>query len=206
LDWRYAHDGTFKERWIGPELEMLFKTQTRVNVGGLVVNDEHFQGVWHKGVHRGWLRTNTDFSEFISGGVDVMLGNFIYRGDSTFVGYGHEFDLNVTVKFNSQFVVETTYEWDRLSKHRGGPEKFDGYILRNKANYQFTRRLFLRLVAQYNSFDKSLEIDPLLSYRINPFTAFYAGSTYDIIDFEEPHGWTKSARQYFVKFQYFVRL
>ena len=218
--WRYDHRGSleesFKERWVGPEVELLFKTQTRVQMGGLVVNDEHFRGMWHKGVHRGWLRANTYFSEFISGGIDVTLGDFIYRGDSTFVGYGHELSLNASVKFSSQFVLETTYEWDRLAEYRGGPEKFDGYILRNKATYQFTRRLFLRLLTQYNSFDDRMEIDPLISYKINPFTVFYAGSTIDFMpcsnscamNFEmfRLRGWTKTDRQFFVKFQYFIRL
>ena len=206
FDWRYDHSGTFRERWVAPEIEMLFKTQTSVQIGGLLVNDEHFQGRWHKGVHRGWIRTNTNFSEIISGGVDIMLGDFIYRGDSSFVGYGHEFDVNATVKFNSQFVVETTYEWDRLAERRGGSERFDGYIFRSKAIYQFTPRLFLRLITQYNSFDQEFEIDPLLSYKINPFTVFYVGSTVDIIDFKEPYGWTKTDRQFFIKFRYLWRL
>ena len=200
LDWRYDHSGTFKERWIGPEFEVLLKTQTEVKIGALVVNDEHFQGVWHKGVHRGWVRTNTDFSEFLSGGVDIVCGKFIYRGDSTDVGSGHEFDVNATLKFSSRFALETAYEWDRLSGF------FDGYILRNRATYQFTPRLFLRLITQYNSFDDTFEIDPLISYKINPFSVFYAGSTYDLVDFDESRGWTKSARQFFVKFQYFWRL
>ena len=206
LNWRYDHGGSFQERWIGPEVEFLFKTQTSVQLGGLVVNDEHFRGVWHKGVHRGWLRASTNFSEFIFGGIDVMVGDFIYRGDSTFVGFGHQFGLSSTVKFSSQFVVETTYEWDRLAEHNGGLEIFDGYILRNRAVYQFTSRLFLRLITQYNSFNNTLEVDPLISYKINPFTVFYVGSAHDITDFDEPHGWAKTDRQFFVKFQYFVRL
>ena len=205
FDWRYDHNGTFKERWVAPEFEALFKTQTRVNIGGLVVNDEYFRGKWHEGVQRGWIRTNTNFSEYISGGIDFTLGKFIHR-DSILVGYGHEFGVSTTLKFSSQLVVETVYEWNRLAKHRGGPQLFDDYILRNKVMYQFTRRLFLRLISQYNSIEDKLEVDPLISYKINPFTVFYAGSTYDIIHFNEPYGWTNADRQFFVKFQYFFRL
>lgn len=200
MSWRYDHSGRFKERWVGPEFEVLLKTQTEVKIGMLVINDEHFQGTWHKGVHRGWVRTETNFSEFISGGVDFVVGEFIYRGDSTDVGSGHEFDVNATLKFSNRFAIETTYEWDRLS------DFFDGYILRNRAMYQFTPRLFLRLVTQYDSFDDTFEIDPLISYKINPFTVFYAGSTYNLFDFDKPHGWRKTDRQFFVKFQYFWRL
>jgi hypothetical protein len=200
MNWRYDHGGIFRERWIGPECEFLLKTQTNISIGALVVNDEHFQGEWHKGVHRGWIRTNTNFSEFLSGGVSLMRGEFIYRGDSTDVGSGHEFDVNATAKFSSRFALETTYEWDRLS------DFFDGYILRAKAVYQFTPGLFLRLVAQFNSFDDTFEIDPLISYKINPFTVFYAGSTYDLVDFDRPTGWRTTGRQFFMKFQYFWRL
>jgi len=203
--WRYSHGGTFRERWVAPEFEVFLKTQTRVNVGGLVVNDEQFRGKWLEGVHRGWVRVNTNFSEVVAGGIDFMFGEFIRRTDDPFVGYGHELKLNSTVKIGSQLVLETDFDRRQLSEGRGGPEVFDTYVLRNEAAYQFTRRLFLRLVSQYNSDEDRLEIDPLVSYKINPFTVFYAGSTHDVVDFDGPHGWTQTDRQFFVKFQYLWR-
>ena len=72
-------------------------------------------------------------------------------------------------------------------------------------NYQFTRRLFLRVVTQYNNFNDRYEIDPLLTYKVNPFTAVYVGSTHDIVDYQGSTGFYQTARQFFFKFQYLVR-
>ena len=35
----------------------------------------------------------------------------------------------------------------------------------------------MRLVVQYNDFSERLNIEPLLTYKINPFTKFYIGLT-----------------------------
>jgi len=74
-------------------------------------------------------------------------------------------------------------------------------------NYQLTRELFLRLVVQYNDFSKGIDFDPLLTYRLNAFTAFFIGSTLDYqSDFENVSGYKLSSRQYFLKFQYLYQL
>jgi len=94
----------------------------------------------------------------------------------------------------------------RMTETASGPELYSGYIARNKLTYQFTKRLFPRLVSQYNDFSKSLDVDPLLSYKINPFTVFYLGSTHDIEDFGEDGGYIQTKRQFFAKLQYLFRV
>ena len=71
-------------------------------------------------------------------------------------------------------------------------------------NLQFTRRFFLRLIYQYNDFSRGYDLEPLLTYRINPFTVFYVGSAHRWTDFEEDFpdfGIEETERQYFAKFQ-----
>ncbi len=51
------------------------------------------------------------------------------------------------------------------------------------------------------------EIDPLLTYRLNPFSVFYLGSTHDLRDFnaadpQAPSLFRQTGRQYFMKLQY----
>ena len=48
----------------------------------------------------------------------------------------------------------------------------------------------MRLVVQYNDFSERLNIEPLLTYKINPFTKFYIGLTsrhryHDFRDYSE---------------------
>jgi hypothetical protein len=82
---------------------------------------------------------------------------------------------------------------------------FSGYILRNRASLQFTRELFLRLVVEYDSFDRALALEPLLTYRANPFTLVYIGSSRGYQEFDGLKGWTRADTQYFAKVQYLIR-
>ena len=58
-----------------------------------------------------------------------------------------------------------------------------------------------------------LDVEPLLTYRINPFTVFYAGSAaryrrYEAEEFDDltASEWRNSERQFFAKLQYLFRL
>ena len=74
---------------------------------------------------------------------------------------------------------------------------FTNHLARTKVNLQFTRALSLRAIADYNALmptpsliqaelSKRVTGDVLLTYLVNPFTAFYAGYTerYDNIDLD----------------------
>ena len=78
-----------------------------------------------------------------------------------------------------------------------------------RLKYQFSRYFFLRTIVQYNDFSKSLEVDPLLTYKINAFTALHVGSTHDLDQFTRTEGAAKyfrqSDRQIFFKVQYLFR-
>jgi hypothetical protein len=84
-----------------------------------------------------------------------------------------------------------------------------------KTNYQFTRELFLRLVLQYDDFEGELNIEPLLSYELNPFSVFYVGASVNEFDFDHEtrdpmertgDGFEPTEWQVFFKFQYFFRV
>ncbi|HKZ22720.1 MAG TPA: DUF5916 domain-containing protein, partial [candidate division Zixibacteria bacterium] len=180
---RYRHvDGSFKEQWLGQELYLGFKKQISIYGNFLLVNDEKFKGVWHKNVRRGLVEINSNTSKILSGGFFLEMGRFIAR-DTNIVGNGHKFGLWTTFKPASQLVIENNYNYFKLSSLRGGKKLSLQYILRNKTAYQFSKNLFLRVITQYDSEDKIFNIDPLLSYKLNPFTIFYIGSTHDIQDY-----------------------
>jgi hypothetical protein len=82
---------------------------------------------------------------------------------------------------------------------------YDGYITRFTGIYQFSSDVFFRLIGQYDKFNKAVEIDPLLSYKVNPFTICYAGSTHNLTDFNSPYGFEQTERQFFIKVQYLWR-
>ena len=45
----------------------------------------------------------------------------------------------------------------------------------------------MRFVAQYNDFYETWDFDPLVTYRLSPFSLFYFGTTYD---YEKLYGLT----------------
>jgi hypothetical protein len=206
--WNFG--GVRKDEWVRPELFLQFKAQTNFWISGLW-SEELFRDVDFKGIRRFGSGGNTQCSEKVQGGFYTEWGTFIARGlDTPVLGDGLRHGLWSTLKPLTRLVIYLNYDSSRLD-HPDGSEIFDGYILRSRIQYQFTRELFLRLVAQYDDFDKAYAIDPLLTYRINPFTVFFAGSTHDIqrigdaSDGSEPQ-YEQTERQFFMKLQYLFRL
>jgi hypothetical protein len=126
------------------------------------------------------------------------------------VGFGYTASCNLTLKPFNRMVIDNAYSYSQLSDSYGGQKLYAGYIYRNKISFQFTKSLFLRLVTQYNSFSGELDIDPLFSYKWNPFTIFYIGSTHNITDygssFNDRGRFIQVQRQIFAKFQYLFTL
>ena len=52
---------------------------------------------------------------------------------------------------------------------------FDIKILRILTTYQFTNRLLMRNIIDYNSYDRTRGANVLVTYRVNSGTAFYVG-------------------------------
>jgi hypothetical protein len=88
---------------------------------------------------------------------------------------------------------------------------FDVRIFRNQTTYQFTDRLLVRNITEFNTFDKKVGVNLLFTYRVNAGTVFYAGyddrwERGDMIDEELflPQ-YTRTKRAVFVKLQYLFR-
>ena len=52
---------------------------------------------------------------------------------------------------------------------------FDVKIVRALTTYQFTDRLLLRNIAEYNTFQKTVGLSVLATYRVNAGTVFFIG-------------------------------
>jgi hypothetical protein len=111
------------------------------------------------------------------------------------------------IKPFSRMTVEPSLIYSRLDRADNGEEIFRGWILRTRNTLSFSRQLFLRLVLQYDDFDQQFNVEPLVTYKLNPFTLFYIGSTQVFRELPAPRDeLTPVERQYFAKFQYLFRL
>lgn len=122
--------------------------------------------------------------------------------------------------------IDNTYLLTELESRGGGEPIFSNQIVRSNWNYQFSKELSLRFIAQYNETEagtatrlqdnKNFNLDLLLRYVINPWSAFYVGynsnrSNFDIVEMEgrrelviadELH---RDGDQFFVKFSYLMQ-
>ena len=201
----YNYDGVKKEQWVLPNVYFQLKGQINLNVTYFLVNDELFEGVQFRNIRRTMFNLYSRPFSMLNLNCSLSLGRFINRADSPSLGAGHTLSLTAQIKPFSQFQVELDYTRARLSSVTTGELYFDGYIARTSCAYQFTPEMMLRVIGQYDQFNQAIDIYPLLSYKLNPYTIFYAGSTYSLSDYGPPFGTRQTARQYFLKLQYWIR-
>ncbi|MEW6411087.1 MAG: DUF5916 domain-containing protein [Candidatus Zixiibacteriota bacterium] len=108
--------------------------------------------------------------------------------------------------------IETSYTYVKGNALETDEELYEGYIMRSRWSLQLTKALSLRLVGQYNDFSESFDLDPLLTYRISPFSVFYVGSTYDYCTYNglgvdgRDTKTCLTSRQFFMKLQYLFQI
>ena len=125
-----------------------------------------------------------------------------------------------------QLRVDTTYLYTQLDDQGGAGMIFSNEILRSRWNYQFTKELSLRFIAQLEETDagvltslndrKNLNFDVLVRYVLNPWSALHVGynsnsSNFDLIDTEDgtelirTDDLRRDGEQFFVKFSYLLQ-
>ncbi len=137
----------------------------------------------------------------------------------------NRFDVDLLLRPLDRLRINNTYLYTELETRNGGTKIFSNEIFRSNWNYQFTKELSLRFIAQYENTDaelsrltddKNLNFDVLLRYVINPWSAFYAGynsnqSNFDIAEMEDQRelivtdDLRRDGDQFFVKFSYLLQ-
>ncbi len=197
-DW----DRQWKDRFVAVGIQGTLKGQTQFNLRTNVINDERFAGSTLKGVRSTNLFINSNFSQFMTIGGGGNVGESISRNlDNPTVGNSKFFNVFSTMKPNSQLKIRPSLVYNSLHE-KSGEEIFSGYIFRSRFDYQATKNLSVRLIAEYNKFSDSFALDPLITYRLNAFSALYFGSTLDYLNYNEPYGLSQTDRQIFFKLQY----
>ena len=122
-------------------------------------------------------------------------------------------DASLDLKPIDRMIIEPSFEYSRSTNVATGDELYSGYITRTKLRLQVNRDVSLRLVVQYNDFRRTWDVDPLITFRLNPFSAIYAGMTSDfqrmeIVTADDRYTYSTRllSRQFFLKLQYLFRL
>ena len=213
---KYNYAGEFKDTWLEPSVWLRFKKQTYLWTGFLW-SEEVFADTFVPGIARWSGDVDTRFSNLLSGGFDWRLGPSMIRDrDNPRLGDQFAYGAWLELKPTSQLLLTLEHTSFDLNELNGGPDVFDTFVTRGRLTYQFSKRLFCRVVGEYVDDSRSFAVDPLLSYKINPFTVFFLGSSHSFDEFSDDPATTEievressyrqTERLFFVKFQYLIQV
>ena len=201
------------------------ETLRPVDFPGLSTNrkyNENFYGLFF----------NTEFFKQVSLNVVTFFGpgvNFEHPSGVPAPGRGNGGNVTLTFKPIDKLQITNTYLLSRFIDPASNSGAFNSHILRSKWNYQINKELSLRVIGQYNSLlanpanstlnpTKNFNADFLVTYLLNPGTAFYVGynsnlSTLDPSLTQTANGFLQTRNQFindgrvfFIKISYLFRL
>jgi hypothetical protein len=200
------------------------------------VSYEYYGGIGFR-QHAHESEFQTEWFRWLTVSGDLTIGDGInYRpaaGLRPFTGEARQTGVTFTLRPGARLQMDETYIYSglRTGKKSGlagvaeGTAVFNNHLVRSKVNYQFSRRLSLRFILDYNSvlpnpslarLEKRVGLDALFTYMLNPGTALYAGYT-DLYEnyrldpllspalYRTTNPTLNTGRQFFVKLSYLLR-
>lgn len=203
--WNYS--GKQKDEWLVPGIVFIMKAQTEFGLS-YMWSAETFSEHYFDGIRRFNFWGNTAPMRALSFGGSMMLGDVIYRNVSApELSRQRYYDVWATWKPTDNFSFSPSFITETLD-HMNGESIYEISLVRSRMNYQISREFSVRLVMEYNDFDHSLRLEPLITYRINPFSVFYLGSSHGYESYGQQRLFdkTESTRQIFAKIQYLFQV
>ena len=118
-------------------------------------------------------RVNTNRRYSVS--ANVSFGDEIFYLES-FLGHQVSVNVNGTVRPLDWLNANLSFHRRRFTNPADNDEEiFDVRIFRATTNLQFTDRLGLRNITEFNSQDETFDFNVLFNYRVNAGTVFYLG-------------------------------
>ncbi len=146
---------------------------------------ENYGGLWMRGAP--WSQFNFQLDSYIGGNVNYNP----VAGKAPSLLDRQSVSLNFTVQPFHQLTIDNTYLLDRNFAAQDGPFVYESQAMRSKVNYQFTRSLSARVIAELRSTlvnpnetalerTKQISTQALLTWLPYPGTAVYLGYTSDL--------------------------
>ncbi len=216
----YDYDEILQDENLGFRLNFSFARSISLN-GGYDVDMERWQGVEYEKSGfsvGGRVNTNRRYEfggHFFSGDEIYYAGPYLARQ----LGWG----VNGTLRPTDALSTNINFNSTRLTDPANGDaEVFDIKIIRANTNLYITPRLGVRNITEWNTEDKTFDLNVLFNYRVNAGTVFFLGyddhyQQGDLIEgdrdgdgFDEQlyytQGLRRTNRAIFAKFQYLFRL
>jgi len=203
----YNCDGQLKKSKINSGIILAAIGQTNISIESGIIISERFHNVLFKGLNTLGISITAAPLSGLEFGLEYEIGKEIYRSDIPLEGRGYNFIAQFIIKPVPRLSSEFSLSVAELNDTDSGLNFYKGFIARNLTTLHFNRRMYLRLISQYNSFYDSFNIYPLINYRFNVFSSLCLGTTQDYQNYEENSiRFIPSGRQFFLKFQYLFSL
>lgn len=204
-DRRWNFDGDIKWTHLNAGTQMRFRFHQMYAGINYTASSEQWYGREYDDLWQVEFYNGARLSDAIGYDLNVRNG----RGVAIRAGaIGNEISFrgSLDLKPIDRLIIEPNVEYARSTHKDTGTELYEQFITRTRLRYQATTELSLRLVVQYNNASETWDVDPMLTYRLSPFSVFYIGSTYDYANLNEtpdgPTDWRLARRQFFMKIQY----
>jgi hypothetical protein len=201
-------DGVKKDEWVRGNLTFKLRAaQTEVHSQYLYSN-ELFGGIQFDDIWVAHTCLHIQPNGALHCGGNINYGHTIARRELV-MGKQTSYGLWADIRPVDRMLVELSYSRSKSDDLDTGERLFSQSVIWSRFSLQVLRELSARLVIQHNDRYNTWDVDPLITYRLNPLSVFYMGSTRDYRDLslEEDgrEGWTLTDRQYFLKLQYLLQ-
>ncbi|TKJ31940.1 hypothetical protein CEE39_06630 [bacterium (candidate division B38) B3_B38] len=198
----YDHSGVLMDENRQISLNFEFSRQTFVSVYYNQILERWYEIDFRKGVFA--LSVSSAPTGYLEGSIFIRLGDSIYyTPPNPYLGYNRSLSASLSLRPNSRLKQELWLTKSTFYRERGGELVYDMDIIRTKTTYQFSKRLFLRAILEYNTYWKRFQPDLLLSYIYSPGTVFFLG--YSGLFDNQGEELMQSKRSFFIKVSYLWR-
>lgn len=210
-DRNYDFQGVLQDEGMEASLNAQFARNMGMNVQ-ITRDMERFGGI-------NFWKTRYSFGGGMNTSRRISFGGRFSAGDQIrfvadpFLGSSTESNLNMTLRPVSRLQSEINVNTSRLTDPRDASEVFNVKIVRSLTVYQFTERLLVRNITEYNTFARALAGNLLFTYRVNAGTVFYAGYDDHLEESAKINSllfpgtsYRRTNRAIFAKLQYLFRL
>ena len=170
-NWNF--EDTLEDEMTRAGVNMSFARNMRLNVG--VNRDmERFGGINFDKTSYSLGGSISTFQEVSFGGY-FSYGDQVHYGSSPFLGSGSRGMVFMTLRPFNRLQSQINISTSNLIDPFDDTEVFDVKIYRAQSTYQFSERLLLRNIMEYNTFSRKLGANVLFTYRVNSGTVFFVG-------------------------------
>ena len=215
----YDFDGVLQDESKGMRMNIQFARSISLN-GGYDWDRERWQGLDFR--KQGFsVRGRVNTSRSYSFGANLSMGDQIFYS-APLLGHQVNWGLNGAVRPTDAWETSLSFNHRRLTDPAAADaELFDVKIIRMQSTFQFTDRLGLRNITEWNTEDETFDLNVLFNYRVNAGTVVYVGyddhyQQSDLIEGDTDgdgfleqlyftQGLKRTNRAIFLKVQYLIR-